>query len=209
MRVGARGADSEGMKSLVALVSLAAAFAARPAEASSCVLGPYAVIADPPADCPLVYWRYAGNVEHDPRAYVYRDGMKVDVTATATLVGPTELDYTVYTLGCGDEILDESPASATFEVFHVTLGDANVGEQVFINDLSFGFVQAAGGECPVPAYPAPYCVGTVHQEPCGSGDDAGPENDNTAGCRATSGASSVFVGVGVALGALTRRRRRN
>src|SRR6478609_8639365 len=101
------------MKFLVALVPLTLALAAGPADASTCVLGPYVMSLEPAADCPLVFWRTADSTDPEPpRAHVYRQGVRVDVTETTTLVGPTELDYSIYTLDCHDEILDETQASS-------------------------------------------------------------------------------------------------
>lgn len=196
------------MKSVIALALLAALVPA-PAEASSCVLGPYVLSLGPASDCPLVYWRTAGSVEPAPRAYVYREGIRVDVTDTTTPDGTTYLDYRYVTLDCHDNIIEESPQVAAMDVFHVTFTGAQVGEKIWVDGIPVAAVQPATGSCILYPPEAPYCAGTYHQGTCEPGhDDSWSETDDTAGCRATSGAGSS-VCVGFALLALARRRRRS
>jgi uncharacterized protein (TIGR03382 family) len=197
------------MKSFIAVLSLAVALPAAPAEASSCVIGPYALTADPPTNCALEYWRHAWSGEPGPRAYVIRNGVQVDVTDASTHAGETVLDYTYYTLDCHDEIIEQIPQSVTMDVFRVTFANAEIGEQIYIDAIPVGTVQPAAIECPLPAYPAPSCAGTYHESTCEPGGDEDPWGegaDDTVGCNATGGASSGVL-VGLALLAFARRRR--
>ena len=86
---------------------------------------------------------------------------------------------------------------------------AQVGEKIWIDGTPVAEVQPNGGGCTLFTPPMPYCAATYHEDTCEPGHDheMWPENEDTAGCRATSGASSVFVGF--ALLALARRQRRN
>lgn len=199
------------MKSVIALVVLATTVVPQAAEASSCVLGPYVLSLEPAADCPLVYWRMTGSIEPAPRAYVYREGIRVDVTDTTMPAGTTYLDYRYVTLDCHDTIIEETQSVASMDVFHVTFTGALVGEKVFVDGIPVAAIQPATGSCILYPPEAPYCAGTYHESTCepGHDEDPWPENDDTAGCRATSGASSVFAGFALlASVSLGRRRRR-
>jgi MYXO-CTERM domain-containing protein len=198
------------MKSVAALVVLAIAVAANPAEASTCVLGPYVLSLEPAADCPVVVWRMTGSVDPAPRAYVYREGARIDVTDTTTPAGTTSLDYRYVVLDCHDNIIEENPLVATMDVFHVTFTGAQVGEKIWVDGIPIATVQPAGGACTLYPPQAEYCAGTYHESTCEPGhDDPWSDGDDTAGCRATSGAPTGVVGLALlALLAGGRRRRR-
>lgn len=199
------------MKSVIALVVLATTVVPQAAEASSCVLGPYVLSLEPAADCPLVYWRAAGSIAPAPRAYVYREGIRVDVTDTTTPAGTTLLDYRYVILDCHDEILEESPQVAAMDIFHVTFTSAQVGEKIWVDGIPVAAVQPTTGSCILYPPEAPYCAGTYHQGTCepGHDDDSWPEADDSAGCRATGGAgSSALVGFALLASVAHRRRRR-
>ena len=181
--------------------------AAEPAHASTCVLGPFAEPkSHPPADCTIVYYRNAGELDPDPRAYVYRDNVKVDVTATVMKVETKDLDMGIYTVDCDGSVVAESHYQEPFDVFHITLTGVQPDEELHAGQLILGTVQAAGGACENTEIPVGVCSGMYDWSQCEPPPlDPMPETDDAVGCTATHGASSLF---GVTLLAVALRRRR-
>lgn len=196
---------------LFAAICAASAFAARPADASGCFIGPYALAYDPPADCAVSYYRRADEGDAPPRVVVDRGGVEVDV-GSATLTGAATLDMPIYTVDCDGNVVSETHNTAAYNVFMVSLTGAQPGEHASIDWVPLGTVQPAGGACNAQPEPMPYCAGMYGScetmPPPGDEVTPPPETDDTAGCRATSGASSVLVGFALA-GCLARRRRRS
>jgi hypothetical protein len=167
----------------------------------------FAVAFDPPADCPVAFYAGAYDGPVNPRAYVYRSGVRVDVTGDVT-IAPAVFEVTITSYDCRGNFANEMRNPYTYNEYKIPLVGVQLGEMVWIDNTAIGVVQPAGGECRGTA--SPYMKSCEHRATSCPGEDDHHDdgaNHNAAGCVATSGVSSVLFGL--ALLAFTSRRRRN
>jgi uncharacterized protein (TIGR03382 family) len=134
----------------------------------------------------------------------------VDVTGAITSQ-PVTIETTITTYDCHGDVIGAHRNGAPYDEYKISLAGAQVGEQLWLDNVGLGWVTPAGsGECRASAFPfihgcERYTETCTGEDP--TWDDEGhPDDDRVlAGCN-TSGASSGLIAF-LLLGLVRRRTR--
>jgi len=189
----------------VALLALLLAASAREASANQCTsLRPPLPYGELPLGCPLVVYMNPFVSQTPPHVQVERGGFVDELEATMS-VETVELDVWYETI---DEICVEWSGTKRepYERYTIDMGNAELGDRVFLEAGSVTIVPAAA--CPADA-PVLYCRDPIQDytacEPIDHDPHAG--HDHGTGCSTGGGVEFALVGLllGLRRRAISRR----
>ena len=175
---------------------------------------PFTNASDPPLDCPLYYYNSA-DVTNEPRAFVVRNFMSIDVTASVIRDESVSIEY-LFQSTCreDDRVVAETRSPWSYNQYELTITGVSAGDELYIGEQgSFamtrvGVLQPAGGVCPgrQTAFAMRTCRTDAYHEDCEQPEQPDPETGTASGCSTTGG--SVGIGLALLALALGARRRR-
>jgi hypothetical protein len=187
------------MRSFFALLPVAYLLHTTPADASGCYLGAF-VGNDPAVNCAVVVHQYKAYDTGNPKLFVMRDGMQVDVTGT---VDKQEITLPVVypETDCDGAVISATTIDEAYNVYRVTISGGLVGEALLVDGVPAGHIQAQAASCVEPAAPQPIC-GHLPLD-C----DLNPplEDHDDGGCNSGRGAGLALAGLALVF---VRKRRR-
>jgi hypothetical protein len=172
------------MRSLTIVLSVViGVIALQPSEAaaSGCFLGPFATT-DVPSGCQVVIWQQAA-VPFEPKLFVKRDGLFIDVTGTVDRQATTlAVEWPEY--DCHEVLTSVTTRDEGYDLVRVSIVGGNVGEELYLNQETTPMGRITAPEtCIEPVRPVPVCG---HLPPTceQTGDDPDAGGCSTHGGRA-------------------------